>query len=230
MADVAEDTGGSSGLACRGQTVLLIDDDPDHRSDVAAALRGSEFTLTGQADSLASAMQLLAMPAPALALVDMSLPDGMGCTFLAAARARWGMATSLLVLSSFGDKAMVGRAIAHGAQGYMSKGARPEALLARMRRQLRDGYCFGPDIARMIYRDAAAAAAPRRGARYQDTLTAAEHRVLALLCEGMTNPEMARALGLGTSTIKSHVDAILAKTSASNRLMAANRARELGWI
>ncbi len=213
---------------------MLLEDDAGDRADVRAALQSSEFHLVAEAGSLDEARSLLARPAPTLALVDMHLPDGLGYTFLAAARHRWGMATTLMVLSSFGDKLSFGRAISHGAQGYMTKGARPEVLRARLNKLLNEGFCFGPNVARMIYEEtvshAEQEAGADRGIGGQEPLTPTENRVLILMAEGLQNPEIAHRLGVKCGTIKTHVAAILAKTSASNRLMAVNQARALGWL
>jgi DNA-binding CsgD family transcriptional regulator len=48
-------------------------------------------------------------------------------------------------------------------------------------------------------------------------LSPAEHVVAAYLCRGLTNKEIARALGKSVSTVKNQVAAILAKTGAPNR-------------
>ncbi|RDI65601.1 response regulator transcription factor [Nocardia pseudobrasiliensis] len=53
------------------------------------------------------------------------------------------------------------------------------------------------------------------------TLTPREHQVLRLIAQAHTNPEIARALGVGEQTIKTHVSNILAKLSLRDRVHAA---------
>jgi DNA-binding NarL/FixJ family response regulator len=214
-----------------GYRVVVVEDNARDRAEVLNALNGSEFHVVAEAESLGEARQLLALPAPDLALVDMHLPDGLGYTFLAAARERWGVATTLMVLSSFGDKVSFGQAIAHGAQGYMTKGAGPELIRARLNKVLREGFCFGPNVARMIFEASTASGAQPQGeSGRQEALTEAEKRVLGLMARGLSNPDMARELGVKPGTVKTHVAAILGKTSAPNRLVAVNQARALGWL
>ncbi|MBW8366776.1 MAG: response regulator transcription factor, partial [Arenimonas sp.] len=81
---------------------------------------------------------------------------------------------------------------------------------------------------------AAIATAPaRRPSRRQDArheaLTARERQVLALLPRGLSNPELAAALGVAPATIKTHVEGILRKLQCRDRTQAAVLAVERGW-
>lgn len=70
--------------------------------------------------------------------------------------------------------------------------------------------------------DAVATARRGRGPRGRPTagwgaLTPAEHRVVALIAQGRSNPDIARALFVSKDTVKGHVSSALAKTGAANR-------------
>lgn len=66
-----------------------------------------------------------------------------------------------------------------------------------------------------------------RGASRSDQLSAREREVLALLCTGATNREIAAAMHVGTETVKKHAGALYRKLGVRNRTEAAQRAAAL---
>ena len=58
-------------------------------------------------------------------------------------------------------------------------------------------------------------------------LTARESEVLAMLAEGLSNAEIARALGVSLKTVQNHVSHVLAKLQVRDRTQAALRVRGL---
>ncbi len=70
---------------------------------------------------------------------------------------------------------------------------------------------------------------PAPGAALQDeALTPREQEVLALIAIGYTNAQIARQLGLCTSTVRTHVEHILARLQVPNRAAAAARVLAAG--
>lgn len=61
-------------------------------------------------------------------------------------------------------------------------------------------------------------------------LTKRQLEVLALLCEGMTNKDVGRTLGIGNATVKIHVSSILRALNVTSRLQATIVARRLGLV
>jgi DNA-binding NarL/FixJ family response regulator len=62
------------------------------------------------------------------------------------------------------------------------------------------------------------------------TLTGRERDVLRLLVEGRSNAEIAAALFVGASTVKTHVASILAKLGVPTRAAAATHAVRHGLV
>jgi len=69
-----------------------------------------------------------------------------------------------------------------------------------------------------------------RGSDHPDTLTERETAVLRLLADGRANKEIARNLGIGETTVKSHVRHILSKLRVETRTQAALQAVKCGLI
>lgn len=71
---------------------------------------------------------------------------------------------------------------------------------------------------------------PHAPAAYPDRLTAREREVLGLVEVGLTNRQIAAALGVSMATVRTHVEHVLAKLGASTRAQAVSVARALGEI
>jgi len=67
----------------------------------------------------------------------------------------------------------------------------------------------------------------RIGAEHPDQLSEREREVLALLCTGATNREIAAAMHVGTETVKKHAGTLYRKLGVRNRTEAAQRAATL---
>ena len=57
-----------------------------------------------------------------------------------------------------------------------------------------------------------------------DGLTTREAEVLALIAEGLSNPEIARKLHVSTATVKTHINNLFAKTGLKDRAQAVRYA------
>jgi DNA-binding NarL/FixJ family response regulator len=113
------------------------------------------------------------------------------------------------------------RAIAAGANGYVTKNVSHGELFEAIRRV----YAGGTPVSRDKIVDARPAV--------QDTstgLTPREVEVLGLLREGFTNTDIARLLGITTHTVKNHVAGIITKLDVSDRTQAVARAFDLGIL
>jgi LuxR family maltose regulon positive regulatory protein len=73
--------------------------------------------------------------------------------------------------------------------------------------------------------------APQSGSLpFIEPLSEQEQRVLRLIGEGLTNPEIARELVVSLNTVKTHVKSIYRKLNLSNRREARQAARQLNLV
>lgn len=158
---------------------------------------------------------------PDVVLMDLNLPgiSGVEATRrLAAAEPR----PAVLVITMVDDDDTVLAALRAGAQGYILKGSTGEEIAAATRTAASGGAVFGPGIAtRMLAMTTGRKVPARDGA-----LTDRERDVLAMIAEGASNAQIARALGLSLKTVQNYVSRVLDKLQVADRTQAAIRARD----
>lgn len=157
-----------------------------------------------------------------VAVLDLDMPglDGAATTHeLLSMRP----AAGVLILTMHDDAASLRRCLAAGARGYVLKGAGHGAI-GRAVLAVADGdTVISGDLGRSVR------AAVTTG-RIDDGLTTREREVLALVEEGMDNPQIARRLALSVKTVQNNVSSLLTKLGASSRVQLVARAhREEGW-
>jgi DNA-binding NarL/FixJ family response regulator len=197
--------------------VLIVDDHPAVRRGLRTFLELSEdIDVVGEAADGTRVADLVAATAPDVVLLDMVLPglDGLG---VLAALGERGTTARVLVITSFTDRRSVLPAIRAGARGYLSKDVEPEALVAAVRSVHAGHLLLEPEVT------VALLAAPPQ-------LTAREGDVLALVADGRSNREIARALTLSEKTVKTHVSSILLKLGLADRTQAALYAVRSGLV
>jgi NarL family two-component system response regulator LiaR len=127
----------------------------------------------------------------------------------------------VVVLTSFGEPALVQGALRAGATSYLLKNATAEALAAAVRAAHAGRPTLAPEATQALI-DATTRPAP--GA----DLTAREREVLGLLVAGLSNTAIAARLSVSPSTVKFHVSSILGKLGAVSRTEAAALAVQHG--
>jgi len=128
-----------------------------------------------------------------------------------------GWSPAVIVLTSFQEDERVIEAVRAGALSYLPKTTAVDQVVAAVRAAARGGSVFDPGTAALLVRQV------RDGGRAGplDVLSPRERDVLAGLARGRSNRQIARALGVGEETVKSHVSSILAKLHLTDRTQAA---------
>lgn len=200
--------------------VLVVDDHPLFRDGLTGLLKTVDgVEVVGSAGDGETAVRTALELRPDVVLMDLNLPGTSG---LEATRRIVAGApeTAVLVLTMVDDDDSVIAALRVGARGYVLKGAVQEEVLAALRTVATGGAVFGPGAAARVL---------RRGntPRYGADLTEREGEVLALIADGRSNAEIARALAVSVKTVQNHVSHVLAKLQVRDRTQAALRIRGL---
>ncbi len=215
--------------------VLIADDHALLRAGMRTMLAGEpDIEVVGEAADGREAVNLCEKLRPDLVLMDVGMPemDGMEATREIKAR---HPAVSVLVVTAHPSPDYVLDAVRAGAAGYLLKTASREEIFAAIRRVLRNEFPLDQQLTAHLVQRLAREAPPEKPApdglpKPPGALTHRETEVLRLLAAGKTNRSIAGELHLSLSTVKRHIERIIAKLGVSDRTQAAVRAAECGLL
>lgn len=211
--------------------VVIADDQGLVRTGFRMILTAAGIEVVAEASDGEEAVEAVRRTRPDLVLMDIRMPrlDGLEAT----RRILTGRAPDeprVVILTTFDLDRYVYAALAAGASGFLLKDVTPEYLVAAVRLVRAGDALLAPAITRRLVERFAAAGGPSSVHRDLATLTPRELEVLRLLAGGLSNAELARALGVSEATIKTHVTRILAKLGLRDRAQAVVAAYESGLI
>lgn len=187
---------------------------------VRAGIR-AELNVVAEAATGAEAVAAAAKHEPDVVLIDFNLPDAPATEICEALAARLP-GTPIIVLADRGDETAVAEAIDAGARAYLLKDADDLDLAAVVERVLAGDSVIDPR--------ATAALIDSRRTAGEPGLSSQELKVLRLVAEGLTNPEIGARLHLSRHTVKEYLSHAMRKLDAANRIEAVRKATELGLI
>lgn len=181
--------------------VLLVDDHPLVRDGLMARMEGvDDIEVVGEAGDADQALLQVERCRPQVVLMDVGMPGRSGIELTAELLQR-DPSLIVLVLSMFDHTEYVQRALASGARGYVLKDSPSAEIVHAIRAVASGGTYLSPALAQKLFRPA--------GARVQ--LSEREQGILALLGQGRSSKEIARALDIGVRTVETHRQSIRRK-------------------
>jgi DNA-binding NarL/FixJ family response regulator len=209
--------------------VLIADDDDLMRAGLVELLAWDpEIEIVGEASTGREAVERARRLAPDVVLMDVRMPDLDG---IAATRelASAAPGTRVLILTTFEQDDYIFGGLRAGASGFLLKRTRPEELLAAVHTIAAGDSLLSPTVTRRVIDRVAQQPTPELADQAKlDELTSREREVLELIARGLSNREIAAALVVEESTIRTHVKRILMKLDLRDRVQAVMFAYETG--
>jgi DNA-binding NarL/FixJ family response regulator len=209
--------------------VVIADDHELARAGLRAMLTGQRgLEVVGEAANGHEALMLCRRLQPDLALIDVRMPKQDGLATCRAIKQEC-QGTSVILITIHENPEYLFEALKSGAAGYVLKDISHPELITSVQGVLRGESMLNKELVmRLLQR--LATETPHQEEVPPDRLSQREREVLQLLSQGQTNREIAQNLFVSVSTVKIHVEHILAKLGVSDRTQAAVRAIELGLL
>jgi len=207
--------------------LLIADDHPIVRAGLAGLLSDEpDIDVVAEASDGDEAVRLAAQTRPDVVLMDLRRPsvDGVTATARIVAARGESFPPRVLILTTYESDDQILAAIEAGASGYLLKAAPREEIIAGIRSVLAGQTALSPAVAaRLVER-------MRRPDPAASVLTTRETEVLGRVAAGDANKQIALRLGIGESTVKTHLLRIYEKLGVDSRTRAVTLALERGFL
>lgn len=209
--------------------VLLVDDHKIVRQGVRAYLQTlSDIEVVAEADSGAAAVTAVERHQPNVVLMDLEMPGELDGIEATRQIRKLRPETQVIVVTSHHQDEFIFPAVRAGAISYLLKDVEPEELAEAIRKAAQGEATLDSRVASRIMKEL-------QGLRKEEInpfteLSEREYEVLQLVAAGRSNAEIAEALVIGESTVKTHIGNLLKKLHLDDRTQAAVYAWQKGIV
>nr|WP_256434505.1 response regulator transcription factor [Myxococcus sp. CA056] len=206
----------------------------DDHALVRQGLRGlldltPDLRVVGEAVDGEEALRKVAELNPDVVLMDVRMPRMTGLEALRELR-RGPVHRRVVLLTTFDEDAAIVEALRAGVQGFLLKDVSLEELADAIRRVHAGETLLPPGVAERVARGLLELSRDFAHAELPEGLTRREVEVLRLIARGLSNREIAQALGTAEGTVKNQTSSILSKLGVRDRTRAVLRGMELGCL
>ena len=198
--------------------VLIIDDHAMVRRGLSTFLKvRPELELVGEGSNGEEALRLCQSLQPDVVLMDLKMPGMDGVTATRIITEKYPN-IRVIVLTSFQEEDLIRKALGAGAISYLLK----NVSAVELTKAIQSAFAGFSTLTREAMEALARPVSETPLDASIADLTRRELEVLALMVEGLTNPDIAERLVVSRSTVKAHVSNILGKLNAVNRSEAVS--------
>jgi len=221
--------------------ILIVDDHPIFRRGIRDLLEtDDDIRPLAEVGSIEEALWWLSLQRADIVLLDNNLPGTQGISGLPLLLAAQDDLQAI-ILTVCDDNEELLRAIRFGACGYLLKDAPPERLLEAIHAAASSECTVSGRIANSLFRrfndtgdesDRTPSLAERPGnpLSAMNKITSREQAILASLCRGLSNKEIAREVGISPNTVRNQLQRLQERFNARNRVQLALLARDEGLV
>jgi DNA-binding NarL/FixJ family response regulator len=209
--------------------VLVADDQSMIRAGFRMLLAGEpDIEVVAEAENGLEAVRKAARFDPTVVLMDIRMPelDGLEATRRIIAA---DPGARILVLTTFDLDEYVYEALRAGASGFVLKDDPPEQLIAAVRTVAAGDALLSPAVTKRVIRQFTRVQRPAPPQGFEE-LTARERDIFRLIAGGLSNAEIANALFIGETTVKTHITHIFQKLEVRDRVQAVVLAYQTGVL
>ena len=210
--------------------IMIVDDHTVVRDGLSSMLRRQgEFLIAGEVRNGAEAVERYGEIRPDVVLMDLRMPEMDGVEAMRRIKEEDPDA-KFIVLTTFDTDEYIFDAIDAGAKGYLLKDASREELFQAVRAVYRGESLIEPGVAARVLDRLAQLS--RQSSQHVNTegLSGREIEVLQLMAGGSANKNIAGALSISESTVKTHIANIFQKLDVNHRTEAVTHALQRGII
>jgi len=196
-------------------TILLADDHRVVRQGLRVLLeKEPDFDIVGEASNGLEALRCIEKLRPAVAIVDLAMPQLNGLEVTREITHR-RLPSRVLLLSAHSNEQYVLNALKNGAFGYVLKSSAVDELV-RAIRHVHLGMRYLPPAYSEAAVDAYLEKAEKSAGNGSDLLTRRERQILQMVAEGSSNAEIGSRLFISTRTVEVHRFNLMRKLSLHN--------------
>jgi len=199
--------------------ILIADDHPIFRDGLRKLLSLEEdFQVIGEAEDGKEAVEMVQKLTPDILLLDLKMPNLSGIGALEALGDK-NKTTRVIVLTASEDEAAVVQAMRMGTAGIVLKQTATELLIKSIRKVYDGEIWLDSRMTTAVMKEFSQPAPVREPIK--TVLSAREREVVALVCQGFRNKEIAEKMFISEQTVKNHLHNIFDKLGVSDRLELA---------
>ncbi|EEW49011.1 nitrate/nitrite response regulator protein NarL [Corynebacterium efficiens YS-314] len=208
--------------------ILIVDDDPTILRNLPVFFSMAEdLTVVGTAAGGRDALAFMEHTPCDVILSDLSMPGMSGIELLSAVRELDNPPIFIAMTGFDTDQAMLG-VLAAGSAGYLAKSDPPESVIWSVREAIKGGTALSSSCTSRLVDATIRRGEPPQPRALGVELSSGERETLDLVCQGLTNAQIARQLHYSEAAVKKQVSAMLRKFQVGSRVALAVKALGMG--